>query len=100
MGCHNVLNYALAATKPTRVARKPDQCHQFGLWQPKSAATMPQRQSRLLRCNAPSRARSRETQEAAAQMEYTASAASCCNRGLPAGQAAGAAPAHAGRAER
>ena len=46
MGCHNVLNYALAAAQPTRVARKPDQCHQFGLWQPKSAATMlPQRQS-------------------------------------------------------
>ena len=48
-----------------------------------------------------SRARSRETQEAAAQMEYTASAASCCRPGgLPAGPAAGAAPAHAGRAER
>ena len=46
VGCHNVLNYALAAAQPTRVARKPDQCHQFGLWQPKSAATMlPQRQS-------------------------------------------------------
>ena len=46
MGCHNVLNYALAAAQPTRVARKPDQCHQFGLWQPKSAATMlPLRQS-------------------------------------------------------
>ena len=46
MGCHNVLNYALAAAQPTRVARKPDQCHQFGLWQPKSASTMlPQRQS-------------------------------------------------------
>ena len=46
MGCHNVLNYALAAAQPTRVARKPDQCHQFGIWQPKNAATMlPQRQS-------------------------------------------------------
>jgi hypothetical protein len=46
VGCHNVLNYALAAAQPTRVARKPDQCHQFGIWQPKNAATMlPQRQS-------------------------------------------------------
>ena len=46
MGCHNVLNYALAAAQPTRVARKPDQCHRFGIYQPKSAATMlPQRQS-------------------------------------------------------
>ena len=49
MGCHDVLNYALrarAAMNPTRVARKPDQCHQFGIWQPKNAATMlPQRQS-------------------------------------------------------
>ena len=46
MGCHNVLNYALAAAQPTRVARKPDQCHRFGIWQPKNAATMlPQRQS-------------------------------------------------------
>ena len=49
MGCHDVLSYALrarAAMNPTRVARKPDQCHQFGIWQPKNAATMlPQRQS-------------------------------------------------------
>ena len=46
MGCHDELNYALAATQPTRDARKPDQCHQFGLGQPKNAATMlPQRQS-------------------------------------------------------
>ena len=46
VGCHDVLNYALAAMQPTRVARKPDQCHQFGIWHPKNAATMlPQRQS-------------------------------------------------------
>ena len=46
VGCHDVLNYALAAMQPTRVARKPDQCHQFGIGKPKNAATMlPQRQS-------------------------------------------------------
>ena len=46
MGCHDGLNYALAAMQPTRVARKPDQCHQFGIGKPKNAATMlPQRQS-------------------------------------------------------
>ena len=76
MGCHNVLNYALAAAQPTRVARKPDQCHQFGLWQPKSAATMlPQRQSGTPRV--PQRAvRAREARSSDA-MEYTAGAPSC-----------------------
>ena len=43
------LNYALREwwrMNPTRVARKPDQCHQFGICQPKNAAKMlPQRQS-------------------------------------------------------
>ena len=59
------------------------------------------RAARRRRCNAPCARARRETQEAAAQVEHTAGAACCCRPGgLPAAPAAGAAPAHAGRAER
>ena len=48
MGCNDLFNYVLAGREwrnPLEL-EVPDQCHQFGIWQPKNAATMlPQRQS-------------------------------------------------------